>query len=208
MGSLYSFAIDISGMLPQQDSVVGLVAFPLHAKSSIIKRFNNKFSEFLIKKGKSLKRENLYKILSFLDENNVKMVGVKCTKFNWMRRFSNLPRNASYKREKLYGILYFLALKEVSKKERTYDVVVCKDSFMNIDKALIACKRLANYYRFNYNFSSGSGNLNPMVKIADYVASSGRKFRSSFLEEFENFTLLTTDIPYNYVRYIFNLYEK
>lgn len=208
MGLPFSFAVDISGMLPDQDSVLGLIAIPLQRKSALVKRFNRRFSHLLNKKGKKLKREDLHKILIFLNDHDVSMVAIKCTRVNWSRRFTNIPKYKSYKKEKLYGILYFLALKELSEKGGFYDVVVCKDSFMRIDKALIACKKLADHYGFNYNFSSSSGNLNPMVKIADYVAAIGRKFRSSSLEDFENFKLLVTDIPYKYVRYVFDLYEN
>jgi len=202
-----SFALDISGMLPNQDSVLGLVAFPVTKKEYVFKRFKNKFSGILRKKGKSLKRKDLYKMLSFLDENHVKMVGVKCTKHNWNRRFSNLPKNASYRREKLYGILYFIALSSASKKNLLYDVVLCKDSFMRTEKAITACKKLADYHRYIYNFSIATEKHNLGIKIADYVAAAGRKIRPMSLEtDFKNYKIISTNIPYKYVRYIFDLY--
>ncbi len=207
MDSEYSIAIDISGMLPYQDSILGLVAFPVNNKNKIIKRFKSKFSRFLLKKGKSLKREHLYSMLSFLDENEVRMVGIKCTQFNWNNRYKNLPLNASYKREKLYGILYFIALETISKRNKIYDVVVCKDSFMRTEKTITACKKLADYYNFIYNFSIATENQNFGVKIADYVASAGRKIKTASLQEIENYTFISTDIPYKYIRYVFDLYH-
>lgn len=202
----YSFAIDISGMLPNQDSIVGLAAFPLVEKERILKNFRRRYSKILNKKGVKLKREELYRILSFLEENNVKMIAIKCTRNKWNIRYSNLPKSASYKRERLFGILYFLALKKLSEKARIYDVVICKDSFMRTEKAILACKKLAKYYAFTYNFSITTANQNLSVKIADYIAAAGRKFKEKTIEDFSNFDLQSTDIPYCYIRYVFNLY--
>jgi len=200
--------MDLSGIPPQDDTVIGSIRFDYSNVEKINKKFKKKFSKILRKKGKELRRKELRKILEFLNGENISMGAVKCTKYNWDKRLSNIPKQISYKKEKLYGILYFLALKMQSERGKHYSVVVCKESFMDINRVLSTCKELAEYYSLSYDFSISSGNLNFMIKIADYVASAGRKFKHIDLDEFDNFTFLSTDIPYYYVRYSFKLFDK
>jgi len=188
--------------------VIGLVRFEYNNIEKFNKKFRTRFSKILRKKGKELNREELRRILEFLNEENISVGAVKCTKYNWDRRFSNLPKQSPFKKERLYGILYFLALKMLSERGKHYSVVVCKESFMDINRVLLTCKDLAKYHGLYYDFSTSSGNLNFTIRIADYVASAGRKFKYIDLDEFDNFAFLSTDIPYDYVRYAFKLFGK
>lgn len=206
MSDSYVFAMDLSGVPPQHNTVIGLVRFEYDKKDKLVKNFKNKFSKYLKKKGWELDRYNLRRMLEFLGENDIKMVAVKCTLYNWNRRYSNLPKDSAFKMERLYGILYFLALKELSRKGKHYDVVACTETFMDMGRVLTTCKRLAKYYGIDYSFSLSSGNLNFTIKIADYVAAAGRKFKRVDLDEFDNFKLIVTDIPYDYIRYAFQLF--
>lgn len=199
MHSHTTFAIDISGYPPESDTVIGLISLPLDTQSILIKKFKKKFSSYSRKKGWELERNELLRILSFLDKH-ISMVAVKCTRNNWNRRYSNLPKNLSFKKEKLYGTLYFIALKQLAKRNCDYDVVMCDDNFMKVKIAQRYSKRLSEYHKYIFRFDTSTGNLNPRIKIVDYVAAAGRKLKPNTLNELNNFNLIVTDIPYHFLR--------
>lgn len=174
------FYIDVSGQ-PKSDVYIGMISIQNHQAIKVIKSVKKKFPWLFQRKKKAstLKPNEIDSIISLLNGLGVRMV---CTQFkskNWKDLMEFCGKGKSHNYEKIFSALYFQTLKKHSKKENNYPVTVCVENFMDIDKVLNYLKKISSANGFNYQPSKSQARFNEMLKIADIVASIGRKNKSA-----------------------------
>lgn len=170
------FCIDVSGQ-PQGAVFIGLISIQPHEITKVINVVKKKFPWFFHRrnKGSSLKPNEINSIISLLNGLNVRMV---CTFFKqkyWQELINYCDKNKSGNYEKIFAALYFQTLKKYSKKNNSYSVTVCIESFMNINKTINYLRKIASANNIDYQISIGQVRDNELLKFADIVAAAGRR---------------------------------
>lgn len=202
----FQIAIDVSGH-PLEKVIIGLIKLSLLDINKIMRNFKKSFPQYWRKKGYNLNHENLKEILEFLNNNKVQMRVLHFSGNDWHFYKSKLSKKG-YVEEKIFGILYFKLLEDVTKEYNNYTVITCIESFMNINQVLNACNKLAKMKHRFFDFSFGHAKLNQAIKLADYVASSGRKLKKDDLKVYKNFKIIDKKIPLDYSKKTFNLTQS
>jgi hypothetical protein len=120
------FAIDVSGT-PFTTTIIGCVSFNIKNSPQNITKFKKKFKKHKNKKGKDLDHGKLAEILQFLDKNKIRSNCIYLNSNDWKYILGSIPKNKAYRKEKVFGILYYLALKENSKPKYPYLVILPND---------------------------------------------------------------------------------
>ena len=102
------------------------------------------------------------------------MVGLKAEREDWAYWKTKYTGSAFFL-ERIFGILYFNALKSVTVPRQKYQVTVDNDSFMDLPKAISVCQRLAKANNYLFDISIGYRKFNEMIKYPDYVAAATRR---------------------------------
>lgn len=199
----YTFFIDVSGQ-PYGEIYIGMVSLITYDMGKLEKNFRKDYSEFYRSKQKGAKRKpnELITILKFLNKNGVHMKTVSFKSKKWFE-FREQYQDKAFLKEKIYGLLYFMLLKEVASPYKTYSVIVCNENYLNISKVLYYCNKLAKANKFNFSFSTAYVNSNRLLKFADYVASAHRKVKRKYLESIKNYQIINDEIPSQYIKKIF-----
>ncbi len=185
--------IDSAGARPER-VVIGLVSFNSATKDSILDDFFRTFPDFVKRKGRNLTLPELKSVLSFLNQRKVRMATRSFSPNDWLWMGSNYGDRA-YCRDKIYGMLYFQVIRTIAWKGFRYSVTTCVESHSNILRIQKYCNRLAEFNNIRLEFSQGIDSMNRYLKIADLVASAGRRLKRDYLRKIENFKVVTQPIP-------------
>ncbi len=190
-----SFAIDVSGQ-PYDTVIVGLIAYDKNHINRFRKDFNTEFPRFLSKKqkGSILKSHDLSRIIGFVDSHNIKMGVISFTTSDW-ERYIKQYRGMAFFKEKMYALLYFRLLKVFTYPKHNYQITLCSESYLNIERLQTTLRRLAKANRFDYDLSISSAKFNQNIKFADYVAAAYRKLPFNDFKMYGNYHIIRKDIP-------------
>jgi len=198
-----TFAIDVSGT-PYGTVIIGCISILSKNSSAVISNFKKNFRKYWGRKGKDLRHSNLIEILDYLEKEQIRSSTLYVTANDWNFNLKKTPKVKAYRTEKLFGILYFLTLRNFSKPKKSYPVVVCEEKFMDIDTVISSCRNIAKMRGMDFSFSKSSGRYNDYVKIADYVASMGRKIKPTVLNKYQyHFHRRKIKIPDLYINKVF-----
>lgn len=131
------------------------------------------------------------------------MASISFTTNDWITMNSLYPRKA-HLNAKILGILYFALLRKVAFRNMKANLITCTESGINIVKVHETIQKLSRSQNFIFDISHSLERLNPIIKIADYIASAGRNAKKSKLKTYSNFKILDKkDIPYSVYKKIF-----
>lgn len=114
-------------------------------------------------------------VISLLNGLGVRMV---CTQFktkHWKELIDFCNKNKSNNYEKIFAALYFQTLKKHSKENYSYPLIVCVETFMDINKVIKYLREISAANKINYQISSTQVRYSEMLKLTDLVAAYGRK---------------------------------
>jgi len=176
------FAIDVSGT-PYTKTIISCVSFNLKNSPQFLDKFNKNFKNYKNKKGKDLTHDKLIEIVQFLDDNKIRSCCAHFTANDWNYALKATPENKAYRKEKIFGIIYYMILETNAKPRYSYSVNVCEENFMDINRVISSCRKIAKMRGYDFNFSKSSGKYNEYIRISDFVASAVRKMKSKDLQK-------------------------
>lgn len=184
-----NFYIDVSGQ-PKDTIFIGLISIQSHDMTNLIRVLKKK-DPWLFhrrKKGSSLRPNQIDSIISLLNGLKVRMV---CTFFkskNWNELINYCGKEKAYNKEKIFAALYFQTLKKYSKKDNSYPLTVCIETFIDINKTINYLRKISSAHKINFQISKSQARDTEMLKLADIVAAAGRKnIRSKSKYDFFDF---------------------
>lgn len=197
------FAIDVSGT-PFTKTVVSCVSFNINYCSKFLSDFNKNFKYIKNKKGKDLNNNQLKDILKFLDYNKIRSLCAYISRNDWEYALSNIPENKAHKVERIFGIIYFIILEKNAKTKHPYLVNLCEENFMQIDRVISTCRRIAKMRGFDFSFSKSSAKYNEYIRISDLVASAVRNIKTTELQNYSYCNVLSKiRLPEMYIKKAF-----
>ena len=206
----FQFFVDISGV-PKRDRcgdfqkvIVSCVSFNVFTLKNKIEAFREKFPTYWDKKGHQLTKYQLEEIVSFLDQQGVRMTTVHFDPEDWIKYKGEYP-NESHIEEKIMGILYFYVMKWVAREGYIYPVIVDTDTTFSIKQSILICQRLARSQNLTFDVSFGYVETHPELRFADWVASARRKIYPLDLNNYHHFMILRNKLP---PMYLFNVFKK
>lgn len=201
-----NLAIDVSGT-PIDDVYVGLASIATDKINRLEKSFKKSFPRIYHgkHKGAKLKANELLKVIKFLNDNNVFMFTNKISKSDW-QMFKNGYLNKSYFNERIYALAYFGLVRNCAHKIHPQNLVVCKESYLDINKVLIYFQFLAKSNNFTIISTYGHANSTFLIKLADIVASTHRKVDNRNLVKFNRY--FRYDIKDLDPKFIKKIFEK
>jgi len=125
-------------------------------------------------------------IIKFLNGKKVKMGTITFTVNDWQTVCSYYP-NKAFVEEKILGMLYFTVIRSMTSRRSKIDIVTCTETGINIRKVHQTCQRISKWNHMDFRFSDSTEDLNPIIKVADFIASSSRKLKSKELRKYPNF---------------------
>ncbi len=172
------FYIDVSGQ-PTEEIYVGMISIEVNELTNFFRKLKKDRPRFLRHnfKGSKLPFNSIEGYLHYFNGQRVRMrcIRLKSKYWNDLRKYLE---NKRYWKEIIYATLYFIALKEYSKERCTYPVVVCHETYLDIEKVINYLRKLGKAYKIEYQTSHSYASQSFMIKVADIVASAGRKARS------------------------------
>lgn len=196
----FIFVIDVSGN-PYQNTYISLVSV-IDNYHRIVKDFRFQFPDACRQKGSDLKEHKLKSIVSFLSDNGVLMRSMAFSNTDWNYYRQKYGNNAYFK-EKIFSVIYFMLLENVSSHNKSYRVTVDKENFMNIDKVLESCKKIARANKYFFNFNVSHIKLDELIKFADYTASAHRKVDVNHLKLIRNLRFINSTLSGLYLKKVF-----
>ncbi|MGA1866665.1 MAG: hypothetical protein ACMUFK_04275, partial [Thermoplasmatota archaeon] len=107
--------------------------------------------------------------------------------------------------EELYGILFFMLMHPVTRREGRYSVSTCVENQLGkIERVMHHCSRLMNTKRVELDFVFSRGTYNRGVKIADIIAYSGHVLKEKYIHDIQNYRRIKRDIPDWHISRIFS----
>jgi len=199
----FNYFIDVSGA-PLDKTVVGLASFNPHHISRISKEFKREFPKISRSKlkGAELGQNELEGIMHFLDANDVRTRAITFSSGDWSsnkRRFGD----SAYFKERMMAVLYFKLLKDLTKPGLKYTIVMCKESYMDTEKASETLRRLSRANHMDYDISLSIVKQNSTLRFADFVASAGRKVQSTKLDKLKHYKTIPSDLEEAHLRKVF-----
>ncbi|TRZ54640.1 hypothetical protein D4Q76_02010 [archaeon] len=189
-------AIDISGV-PPETTYIGLASFNAYEFNEFEKRFKSKFPNHFRSrwKGAKLHSNELSSIMHCMNDNKVKMGSISISSQEWAKSISAYRNmGKGFIKEKIMGIFYFNLLRNFtwpeSKYDGKYEIIVCNDNSLDINKVLESCKRISGMYNRNFAFQTSIQKFNKILKFADYVAAAHRKLPEKQLMTYKNFRII------------------
>lgn len=199
---ILNLAIDTSGT-PQSDIYVGLVSIKTDYINKIRKEFKKKFPKVYYgkHKGSKLKIIEIKNIIKFFNENYIYMYSNHISKSDW---FNNSYPNKTNFFERVYALAYFGIIHNFVFKYHPQNLVVCKESCIDICKTLDYFQYLAKSNNYTIISSIGYAKNTFILKLADLIASAHRKLDNKALKEFDKYTILKlNDLDSKFVDKIF-----
>ncbi len=175
------FFIDVSGQ-PYNEINVGLSSIQMHKMTYFIKELKNKYPKFIRnkQKGSKIRWNTIRSWLNYFNGQGLRMVCVKLKTKNW-NELREFLKEKQYAKEMVYASLYFIALKKYSKKSNSYQVVVCNENYLDIEKVKTYVKKLGNANNLDFQISDTYASQNLMIKVSDIVAAAGKKLKNKEL---------------------------
>ena len=201
---ILNLAIDVSGN-PKNEVYVGLVSIKTDKINKITSLFKKEFPRVYSgkHKGAKLKPSDLKKIIEFLDKNNVHMYSNCISKSDWGYFKKNYPNKSNFF-ERIYALAYFGLIHSFLFKNRTQNLVVCKENYLNIDATLRYFQYLAESNNYLIISSVGYAGSTFLIKLADLVASAHRKLDNKTLSSFKRYRVLKLgDLDNKFIERIF-----
>lgn len=185
-----NFYIDVSGQ-PKGEIFVGISSININYMSKFLSNLKKKHPEFIRnkQKGCNLKPNKIKSFVTYFNGNNLHMCCVVFKRSSW-NLVKTFLKNKKYSKEMVYATLYFLGLKEFSKKRKSYQVVVCQENYLDIEKVKSYIKKLGKANNYDYQVSSSYASQNDMIKVSDLVAAATRKIKDKELLLLENYKVL------------------
>ncbi len=187
----FIFVIDVSGN-PYQNTYISLVSFS-NKYHKVVKDFRFQFSGIYRQKGSDLKEHKLKSIVTFLSDSNVFMRSMHFSNVDWNYYKEKYGTHAFFK-EKIFSIIYFMLLQQVSLQNKRYRVTVDKENFMDINKVVESCNKIAKANDYFFDFNISHTKIDELIKFADYTASAHRKVEQFKLKPIRNFKILSSDL--------------
>lgn len=198
-----SLVIDVSGQ-PYDRVIPVLLSFKTADINKITKEFRKEFPGITRCKGTELDANKLDKIVAFLDFHKVWMSAVVFEPSDW-KYYREKYCGHGYVKERIYAILYFKLLQKVCRPRYKYGVLLCTENYLDLGRVLDTCRRLQKANKYNFDFSTGTYKYNESLRFADYVASATRKIGGKNLSKYENYSLVSNELPEEYLRKAFRL---
>jgi len=178
------FYIDVSGV-PYETTYVGVIVSTPQIIDRVLKDLKKQKNLFS-KKARQLKGEELFKVLSIMNEKDLKMFTTKFTHKNWEQAKETLGKKKNFKNKYMGYIYYQLIRQQYLYKNFSYHVFTCSDDHLNINEVHKNCKLLAKADKTRLSFSIATANVNDGVRLADYVAQALKKNRIKKLQKLNN----------------------
>lgn len=189
---------------PGETQSYGLVSFNLINKHEIIEGFFNEFPEVNYTKGHQLSRYRILEMVRYLNERNVRMVVLIFPKNKWSF-FRRILGDQHEFLEKIAGILFFMLMHPVTRRESRYSVSTCVENQLGkIERVMHHCSRLMNTNRVELDFVFSRGTYNRGVKIADIIAYSGHVIKEKNISDIKNYHRIKRDISDWHISRIFS----
>jgi hypothetical protein len=191
----YEFAIDVSGT-PKGTTYFGLASFHPYYKNRILKELYETFRECNYQKGRQMKHEKLKEILVFLDKKGVRMSTICFPSILWHEYYDIYKRHHAFL-EKMYAVNYMNLINSLTRKHNSYSLTSCVETQAgDINVVFHNCRRLASKIQIELDCSYGHDKTNRLIKVADIIASGGRKLKTSDLDEIRNYRI----VHYNWIQ--------
>lgn len=179
-----NFYIDVSGQ-PTQEINIGIISINSSKMSLFLKEFKKIHPEFLREKQKSTRfKENKIKsLVNYFNGQKIHMYRVNFKSSYWAK-LKPIRDRRKYWKERVYAALYFYGLKNLSKKSGTYQVIVCQENYLDIEKVKHYLKKIGAANGYDFQVSSSYASQSEMIKVSDIVAAS-HKISSNYLKNLE-----------------------
>ncbi|MBU0471607.1 MAG: hypothetical protein KKF65_03215 [Nanoarchaeota archaeon] len=205
MSRLYlEIAIDTSGQ-PCETIFIGLASVKTQEIGHLEKKFKREFSVFYKSSQKGTKRtpEELLKIVTFLNKNGLKMHTIRFKSNKWFE-FIKEYKDISFLSERIYSVLYFALLKQVTFTNSRYRLTVCNENYLDIQKVIDFCTYLSETKNRRIEFTVGFAKNVFLIRLADFIAAAYRKVKIKDLEKLNNFNIIGDDVHYSFFDRVFN----
>ena len=208
--SYFKFYTDISGVPNKIDRNTGKIQDVVLAMTSISKRsikrilsdMEKRFPRYWDKKGHQLQKKELEIIINYLNRNNVIMLTINFETKDWIKYRTMYPQE-THLGEKVMSILYFFILKYLAKPMFMYESVCDNDTNFGIHQSIVICKRLLNMHGFDFDITLGHRDINPELRLPDWVAQARRKIPLKNFEKYEKFFILKNKLYKPYRNIVF-----
>lgn len=205
---ILNIGIDTSGQ-PYENIYVGLVSI----KSKNLRKFGKEFKKrFPIEyrgkhKGSKLSYSKIKNIIEFLDKFSIKMYSTHLPSSEWPRVLKEFSNKKNIK-EKIYALLYFQLISKCCFKKQSipYNVSVCVESNVKIDRVLKYLDHLLKSNKYNVVLNTGYASSNITIKIADFIAAGHRKIKEDIIKKITNLERYSFNNLHH--KYIHKLLEK
>jgi hypothetical protein len=196
------FYIDVSGS-PYYNVYFGLVSVNPFTKDDIFDDFFSSYPQYKNIKGRKLKKEDFLTTIDFFNQRKVKMFVFPVTANDW-RYYKSLYGKHREFLQKISGIFYFHLLSNVAWNDNKYRAISCVESQLGkIDRVFHHCMRIATMKNITFDFLHGRDFFNRDVKIADFIAYSGRTLKPNDVLTFTNYKIIKNKPPKWYFNVIF-----
>ena len=182
--------VDVSGT-PGNTTHFGMVSFNRHTKDSILNEFFDHHPHLRRAKGRSLKLQDCLKVIDALNQNDVRMVSMRFTANDWSYH-RNQWRGRHEIDERICAAIYYNMARVVCRSNCRYDLTSCVESQLgDIKRVFHHCKRLAALRNIEFEFYQSTDSMNRSIRIADFIAYSGRVLRPLDVGPFKHYKILT-----------------
>lgn len=215
----YKKYLDVSGNIKGGDFYIGSILFNERYRKNFFIEFHKNFPNLKSyeAKGATLKKPVLKEVISFLNDKKIPMTClyfskqkmddaealVKC-KIKTLTCKDQFPSSFN---EKIAGVLYYYNLKYFAKQNYIYQGHVCMESQVNIKKVLSELFNISKRDNYLFRLVPTLRDYEHLLKIADYVASAGRKIEWTFLDELKYFKMIAPDITDFDINHAFRLHK-
>lgn len=220
--SRYEFYLDLSGTLKRSrdDIYIGCVLIPDLYKSPFRDKFYREFPSLrsFKKKGTSLDPNKLKQIISYMDEQKIKMCCVvlkrhilKQIERDLKEKFSNVKNVPKEKvslrffEERTIASVYFYALSQYAWRGYPYNCFSCMETQFDIQQSFVALSRISYNRGFHFKVACIPRRTEHMIKFADFVASAGRRLDKFIIDRYTNFKFISYRPDDEHLNIAFNL---
>lgn len=189
-----NFAIDTSGQ-PCDSIYVGLISIKTECINKFEKEFKKEFPKFYRHKEKGAKRTppELKNIIQFMNKKDyIKMFTISFNQKYW-QDYIKRYKDTSFLKEKIYSFLYSYLFTRTCFKHKTYNAVICEETYLDINKVIDYCNFLNKYNQINIILSKGIAKSTFLIRLADFIAASHRKVSIQELKRCNNYNIYSLE---------------
>jgi len=208
--SYFKFYADISGIPNTVNKKTGDIQDVVLAMTSVSKRsikpllfdIEKRYPRYWNRKGHQLESKELEIIVNYLNKNDILMFTINFDKKDWAK-YRKLYPNETDLGPKVMGILYYFILKYFAKKKFMYEAVCCHDTMFDVHQSIVLCKRLLRKIDMDFDITVGYRDINPELRLPDWIAQARRKIPIENLERYDNFYILKNRLYKKYRDFLF-----